>query len=102
MRYEDNLNPKQITTIPYREKTTVFPIDGMSLSGKGILDYRFGGNDEGDSVVIVSVEATHNDKYILVVFGFIIAWLGDVILKFINVTPAWNTWIPEWILKWFR
>lgn len=69
---------------------------GKNLSGQGSFDYRMGLTPD-DSVVLVSVVATHNDAWMLLIAGGIVTLICSIpiwLLGFIEIIPFRRIWIP--------
>jgi hypothetical protein len=108
VKYEDGKN-EQVREIHCTPTWATHSISGMAISGQGAIDYRFGHSTEDDSVLVVSIVATHNDAWTMLAAGGIVTFSCTIIgialtwfLSFINIIPRWNMWMPDFIVDFLK
>lgn len=90
----------EVREIHYTPQKVKHDIPGTVIPGQGAIDYRFGTEEEDDSVLLVSVVASHNDQIVLMVVGAILGAIlaigTGVILGMLQVDPFWHIQNPFW------
>jgi hypothetical protein len=87
-----------VREIHYTPQVVKHDIPGLVVPGQGAIDYCFGTSEEDDSVLLVSVVASHNDQWIIFALGILLSFISGLLLwaiaGFINLRPFWDMWIP--------